>query len=101
MMVLVMHSCFALVSAVPDNVMRYFAAQAGAYGVVKTGDEAYANLHGGAGGAGAGMARGGVGLNSAPMKADSGGGRSENGLAGSSGRTANGFTNADHLPGRD
>ncbi|MFT3849905.1 MAG: DotA/TraY family protein [Propionivibrio sp.] len=101
MMVLVMHSCFALVSAVPDNTMRYFAAQAGAYGVVKTGDEAYSNLRGGAAGAGAGMARGGVGLNSAQMKADSGGGRSENGLAGSSGRTENGFTNADHLPAGD
>jgi hypothetical protein len=82
MMMLVMHSCFALVSAVPDNVMRYFAAQAGAQGVVKTGDEAYQKLESGAGGAGAGLSRG------SPL---SGGGKSKSGGA------ENGFTNADHL----
>lgn len=98
MMILVMHSAFSLMAAVPDNVMAYFASQAGAKNVVKSGDDAYSNLHGGAAGAGAGLARGGVGLNSAEMKA---GGQSANGMAGSAGRTANGFSNADHLPAKD
>lgn len=95
MMVLVMHSCFALVSAVPDNVMRYFASQAGAQGVVKTGDEAYTNLHGGASSAGAGLARGGVlagqgrsaGKEFGPDSGDNG--------------SVNGLSNADHLPAKD
>ena len=87
LMVLVMHSCFALISAVPDNVMRFVAAQAGAQGVVKTGDDAYSNLHGGASGAGAAMARGGVstGREGSAGKGKQGGG------------AENSFANADHL----
>lgn len=87
MMTLVMHSCFALVAAVPQNVMAFFAAQAGAQGVVKTGDDAYQKLEGGAGGAGSGMARGGLPMgHGGPSGAGKSGGGSENG-----------FSNADHL----
>lgn len=92
MQVLVMHSCFALVSAVPDNVMRHFAAQAGAQNVVKTGDEAYTKLEGGAGGAGAGLARGGM-----PSDRGSGGGSHHAKSDAGADRPENGFTNADHL----
>lgn len=91
MQILVMHSAFALVSAVPGNVMAFVASQAGAQGVVKSGDEAYHNLQGGAAGAGAGMARGGL-----PMDRGGSGGSGKGG--GKAGREENGFSNADHLP---
>jgi conjugal transfer/type IV secretion protein DotA/TraY len=73
MMVLAMHSCLALVSSVPDGVMRYLAAQAGAQGIVKTADEATQRFEGGAGGAGAGLAKGGLPSGDGGM---AGGGRS-------------------------
>lgn len=89
MQVLVMHSAFALVAAVPGNVMAFVASQAGAQGVVKSGDDAYRNLQGGATGAGAGMARGGL-----PMdRGAGGGGKSVRGK-----KEENGFSNAEHLP---
>ena len=86
MMTLAIQSCFSLISAIPDGVMRYFASQAGAQGIVKSADEAYSNLRGGAAGAGAGLARGNV-LDAA------GRGKSEPAKP-----STNGISNADHLP---
>lgn len=87
MMTLAIQSCFSLVSAIPDGVMRYFASQAGAQGIVKSSDEAYSTLSGGAVDAGKGMTRGDVldaagrGKSAEPAKP-----------------STNGISNADHLP---
>lgn len=90
MMVLAMHSCFALISAVPDNVMKWVGGQAGAQGIgTHQSEKGIGGLEGGAAGAGAAAAKGkssersgGVDSKSKP------GGGAENGL-----------TNADHMPG--
>lgn len=87
MMVMAMHACFALISAVPDNVMRYVGSQAGAAGIgAPQGEKGAGGLDAGAKGAGAAAARGG-----SPAGSAGGKGRS-------SGATENTLSNADHLP---
>jgi conjugal transfer/type IV secretion protein DotA/TraY len=90
MMSLAIHSCFALISAVPDGVMRYIAAQVGATNVVKTADDATQRFEGGAGGAGKGL--GGGGIPKDPRNRDSSPG---------AGGPENSISNAEHHSNRD
>ncbi|MDO8465278.1 MAG: DotA/TraY family protein [Gallionella sp.] len=85
MMILAIHTCFGLISAV-DGVMHYVGSQAGAPGIgQQQADKAISGLEGGAAGAGAAAtppkAPGGVDSKPTP------------------GGEKNGFTNADHLAG--
>jgi conjugal transfer/type IV secretion protein DotA/TraY len=85
MMVVAMHTCFGLISAVPDNVMRYVGSQAGAYGLGQQQTEkGVSGLEGGAAGAGAAATR---------PKGDRQPGRDDKPKSG--GEPKNGFTNAD------
>lgn len=87
MMVVAMQACFALISAVPDNVMRYVGSQAGAQNIGTQGDHGVTRLETGAGGAGSGAAKGGTDQNS----------RSGQSGPGAGGGRENGITNADLL----
>lgn len=88
MMVAAMHACFALISAVPDNVMRYVGSQAGAptIGAPQV-DKGASGLEGGTKGAGAGAAKEGW----APH-------RDKGHSSGTTGGPENNISNADHLP---
>lgn len=89
MMVLAMHSCFALISAVPDNVMKFVGSQAGAQGIgMQQAQEGIGGLKGGAAGAGAAAAKPTMGKQPDSSKSK----------AGSDAESGNGITNADHLP---
>lgn len=89
MMVVAMHSCFALISAVPQNVMAFVGSQAGGQGIGQAqGDKGISGLEAGAAGAGAAAAR-----------KSPGGGDKPGGKAGGEPKGGNGFTNADHMPG--
>jgi len=89
MMVVAMHTCFGLISAVPDNVMRYVGSQAGAQGIgSQQAEKGLGGLESGAAGAGAAAAR---------PKGDKQPGRDDKSKPGS--ESKNGFTNADHMPG--
>ncbi len=91
MMVLSMHACFALISAVPDNVMKFVGSQAGAQGIgTQQAQEGIGGLKGGAAGAGAAAAKPTMG------KPDSSSSKSK---SGSDAESSNGFTNADHIGG--
>ncbi len=57
MMIVAMHACFAVISAVPDNVMRFVGSQAGAQGIGVQGEKGMGGLEGGTKGAGAAAAR--------------------------------------------
>lgn len=88
MMTMAIHACFALISSVPDNVMRWVGSQAGAQGVgIKEVEKTTGGLEQGSKGAGQG-ASGSKGAAS-PKGA---------GAGGKSGGEANGFSNADLLP---
>lgn len=89
MMVLSMHTCFALISAVPDNVMKFVGSQAGAQGIgMQQAQEGIGGLKGGAAGAGAAAAKPTMGKQPDSSKSK----------AGSDAESGNGITNADHLP---
>lgn len=86
MMVVAMHTCFGLISAVPDSVMRYVGSQAGAQGIgTQQAEKGIGGLEGGAAGAGAGAAR---------PKGDKQPGKGDKPKPGGE---SNGFTNADLL----
>lgn len=88
MMTMAIHACFALISSVPDNVMRWVGSQAGAQGVgIKEVEKTTGGLEQGSKGAGQG-ASGSKGAAS-PKGA---------GAGGKSGGEANGFSNAELLP---
>lgn len=57
MMVVAIHACFALIAAVPENVMRWVGGQAGAQGIGTQGEKGAGGLEGGAAGAGAAVAK--------------------------------------------
>lgn len=87
MMVVAMHACFGLISAVPQNVMAYIGSQAGGQGIgTQQAEKGISGLEGGAAGAGTAAARPTAGGDNKPRP----GGELKGG---------NGFTNADHLPG--
>lgn len=91
MMTMAIHACFALISSVPDNVMRWVGSQAGAQGVgIKEVEKTTGGLEQGSRGAGQGAARPG----------SPGGGRPSRGN--SPGQDAkpepNGFSNAELMP---
>lgn len=89
MMVLAVHSCFAVINLVPEGVMQFVGSQAGAHGIGQPqADKGISGLEAGAAGAGAAAARKGGG----DFKP---GGKTGGELKGG----GNGFTNADHLPG--
>lgn len=88
MMIVAVQGCFALISAVPDNVMRFVGSQAGAQGVgMVQGEKGVGSLEGGAKGAGSGAAKGHSGDQRSASKMGGGDG----------GVTENAFSNADHL----
>lgn len=88
MMTAAMHACFALISAVPDNVMRYVGSQAGAANIgAPQGDKGAGGFEGGTKGAGAGLSRGG----GTPH-------RDKDSKGNSPGGPENNISNADHLP---
>lgn len=91
MMTMAIHACFALISSVPDNVMRWVGSQAGAQGVgIKEVEKTTGGLEQGSKGAGQGAARPG----------SPGGGRPSRGNH--PGQDAkpepNGFSNAELMP---
>lgn len=89
MMVLAVHSCFAVINLVPEGVMQFVGSQAGAHGIGQPqADKGISGLEADAAGAGAAAARKGGG----DFKP---GGKTGGELKGG----GNGFTNADHLPG--
>lgn len=93
MMTAAMHACFALISAVPDNVMRFVGSQAGAANIgAPQGDRGASGFEGGTKGAGAGLSKGG----GAPHR-DQDKGHSP----GPAGGQENAFSNADHMPSKD
>lgn len=90
MMTMAIHACFALISSVPDNVMRWVGSQAGAQGVgIKEVEKTTGGLEQGSRGAGQGAARPG-----------SSGGRPAGGnRPGQDGKSEpNGFSNAELMP---
>lgn len=91
MMVLAMHSCFALISAVPDNVMKFVGGQAGAQGIgTQQAEKGIGGLEGGAAGAGA----------AASKPTSPGTSSSKNSKSSSAAPVPeNGLSNADHLGG--
>lgn len=90
MMVLAMHTCFGLISAVPDNVMRYVGSQAGAQGIgTQQAEKGFSGLESGAAGAGAAAAR--------PKGGDMQLGKGDKPKPGGEPKGGNGFTNADHM----
>lgn len=90
MMVVAMHTCFGLISAVPDNVMRYVGSQAGAQGIgQQEGEKGFNKLESGTTGAGTAVTR----------TAPGGGDFKPGGKTGGEPKGGNGFTNADHMPG--
>jgi conjugal transfer/type IV secretion protein DotA/TraY len=96
MMVTAMHSCFSLVNALPDAVMRYIGAQAGAQNIaVPQAQEAAGRLDSSASGGGAAAARGSMGGSMSGGGTPGGGaGRAEaNGISNAS------PTNADLMGG--
>lgn len=85
MMVVAMHACFGLISAVPQNVMAYIGSQAGGQGIgTQQAEKGISGLEGGAAGAGAAAARPTAGGDNKPKP-------------GSESKSGNGFTNADHM----
>lgn len=90
MMTMAMHACFALISSVPDNVMRWVGSQAGAQGVgIKEVEKTTGGLEQGSKGAG----------NSAVRPGSSGhAGSKGQGSEGKPGGEVNGFSNADLMP---
>lgn len=91
MMTVAMQSCFALISAVPDNVMKFVGSQAGAQGIgQQQAEKGIGGLEGGAAGAGA----------SASKPTSLGTSNSKNSKPSSAAPVPeNGLTNADHLGG--
>ena len=89
-MTMAVHSAFALISAVPDNAMRWVGSQAGAPNVgTKEVDKSVVGLEQGSKNAGQSAAHPkSPGVHPAPTG------------SGSSG-APNGFTNADHLPAKE
>lgn len=91
MMVLAVHSCFAVINLVPEGVMQFVGSQAGAHGIgQQQADKSISSLETGATGAGAAAARKGAGGADFKPGGKTGGEPKGGG---------NGFTNADHLPG--
>lgn len=91
MMVLAMHSCFALISAVPDNVMKFVGSQAGAQGIGQhQAEKGIGGLEGGAAGAAAGASKS---KNHGPSTSK------PSGPGGSGAASENGLSNAEHLGG--
>lgn len=88
MMTMAIHACFALVSSVPDNVMRWVGSQAGAQGVgIKEVEKSVGALEQGSKGAGQGAVhRGSAGPR----------GSGSDGKPG--GKEPNGFSNAELMP---
>jgi len=88
MMTMAIHACFALVSGVPDSVMRWIGSQAGAQGVgIKEVEKSVGGLEQGSKGAGQGAVhRGSAGPR----------GSGSDGKPG--GKEPNGFSNAELLP---
>lgn len=88
MMTMAIHTCFGLISMVPDNVMRWVGSQAGAQGVgIKEVEKSVGGLEQGSKGAG----RGAVHRGSAGPR-----GSGPDGKPG--GKEPNGFSNAELLP---
>ncbi|MBI5897894.1 MAG: DotA/TraY family protein [Rhodocyclales bacterium] len=88
MMTMAIHACFALVSSVPDNVMRWVGSQAGAQGVgIKEVEKSVGGLEQGSKGAGQGAVhRGSAGPRGSGADGKPGG------------REPNGFSNAELMP---
>lgn len=88
MMTMAIHACFALVSSVPDNVMRWVGSQAGAQGVgIKEVEKSVGGLEQGSKGAGQGAVHRGY---AGPR------GSGADGKPG--GKEPNGFSNAELMP---
>lgn len=90
MMTMTVHACFALISSVPDNVMRWVGSQAGAQGVgIKEVEKTTGGFEQGSKGAGQGASR----QNGAASPKGAGGGGKSGG-----GGEPNGISNAELLP---
>ncbi|MBW7900331.1 MAG: DotA/TraY family protein [Rhodocyclaceae bacterium] len=93
MMTMAVHGCFALISTVPDNIMRWVGSQAGAHGVgIREVEKTVGGMERGAQGAGQSAVRSGF--------PGSGGGGARGATAGGKPSEPNGITNADLLPDR-